>query len=167
MSDSLRQGIQYADSLSPAAYQAMISSGPLAAPDQATHAAALTAALKRHLQYTRPGGWYTQLNPAQQKLFEQWGRTLQTTNGEALYNKQDPTPDYDYAGYWLAMHKGDPRAVRDLANGHFPDIWKTPFEQSFSNESQYALPTAPHWVETPQGWQTVDSRGNVDFVEGR
>ncbi len=42
---------------------------------------------------------------------------------------------------------------------HFPDTYKTPYHKTFSNESIYALPTAPHW----EGDQLVDQNGNIVF----
>jgi hypothetical protein len=52
--------------------------------------------------------------------------------------------DYDMRGFWKAMQAGDPGATR-AANGHFPDTWKTPYHETFSNESIYATPDAPRW----------------------
>lgn len=48
-------------------------------------------------------------------------------------------------GYWKAQQSGDPNAVRNSKNLHFPDTWKTPYDATFSNQSQYAQPSAPHW----------------------
>jgi hypothetical protein len=33
---------------------------------------------------------------------------------------------------------------------HFPDTWKTPYHQSFSNESMYANQNAPQWINDSQ-----------------
>jgi hypothetical protein len=45
---------------------------------------------------------------------------------------------------------------------HFPDFWKTPLHQTFSNESQWAPPTAPQW--TPND-QLAQPNGRVLFDE--
>lgn len=62
-------------------------------------------------------------------------------------------------GYWRALMAGDPVAVRGYdpndQKWHFPDVWKTPFHESFSAESKYAAPNAPKWqgntLVTPAG----------------
>jgi hypothetical protein len=63
-----------------------------------------------------------------------------------------PTADYDMRGFWKALKSGDPRARQAYdpmdRTMHFPDTWKTPYHETFSNESLYALPTAPHWEGT-------------------
>jgi hypothetical protein len=54
--------------------------------------------------------------------------------------------DYDMRGYWKAMQSGDPLAVRDQETMHFPDKYKTPYHESFSNQSMYATKDAPTWT---------------------
>lgn len=93
----------------------------------------------------------TQLDPAQEQAFQHW------VNLYKIPWQDTPTADYDMRGFWKAMTAGDPRAVQSAQSGHYPDIWKTPYHHTFSNESIYAPPTAPHWV----GNQLVDSSGRV------
>jgi hypothetical protein len=90
-----------------------------------------------------PGPYLTRLNPIDEMQFQNW---LQQNRVPF-----DPTPqaDYDMRGYWKALQSGDPRARTQMNSfdglPHFPDAWKTPNHATFSNESIYARPTAPHW----------------------
>lgn len=97
----------------------------------------------------------TQLDPQAEAQFQDW---VKSNN---IPWQDSPTADYDMRGFWKAMQDKDPRAVRSFANKHFPDTWKTPYHASFSNESMYAPPDAPHW----QGNQLVDKSGKVVFDE--
>lgn len=65
--------------------------------------------------------------------------------------------DYDMRGFYKAFQAGDPEAKRAASNGHFPDKWKTPFHQTFSNESMYATKDAPHW----DGDKLIDKNGTI------
>jgi hypothetical protein len=67
----------------------------------------------------------------------------------------DPGPqDYDMRGFWQALMSGDPRAVSAIDPNdqrlHYPDYWKTPYHETFSNESQWAAPNAPRWNDKDQ-----------------
>jgi len=101
-----------------------------------------------------PGPYATQLHPEQEQQFQTWVKE------NKIPWQDSPTADYDMRGYWQAQQAGDPNA-RQAANKHFPDTYKTPYHRSFSNESMYALPVAPHW----QGDTLVDHKGNVVFTE--
>jgi len=64
-------------------------------------------------------------------------------NGVSDFDKEGNGYDYDYKGAFLAGIN------RDGGNGHFPDTFKKPNHETFSNESQYAnmvkdLPKG-HW----------------------
>jgi len=89
-------------------------------------------------RYAKPGPYVTKLDPAQETAFQGWVKQ------NKIPWQDTPNADYDMRGYWKAQQSGDPHAKR-AANLHFPDTWKTPYHKSFSNESMYALPTAPHW----------------------
>jgi len=104
-----------------------------------------------------PGPYVTQLPPPKEAAFEQWVKT-----NKIPFDLSAPTStqDYDMRGFWQSMTNGDPLAKRG-ANLHFPDTYKTPYHRSFSNESQYALPIAPHW----QGNKLIDKNGQVVFDE--
>jgi hypothetical protein len=104
----------------------------------------------------KPGPYVTKLNPAESIAFDSW-----LGASKAPY---DPSPnaDYDLPGFWKAQISGDPRASQ-AGNGHFPDLWKTPAHKTFSNQSIYAKPNAPHW----QGNRLIDQNGNVVADESR
>ena len=69
-------------------------------------------------------------------------------------------------GFWKAAQQGNPIAQTAVSpfdgRVHFPDVWKTPYHQSFSNESMYATPNAPHWVgDDENGYALVDKLGSI------
>jgi hypothetical protein len=139
---------------SPASATLVASTAPMAAPPAAG------------LSYAKPGSYVTKLPPDQETEFRKWVSDNKIPN-ETASGKADPTftagdQTYDMRGYWLAMKNGDSRAKRDGNTYHFPDIWKTPYHQSFSNESQYATTDAPRW----DGNRLVDKSGKVVFEEG-
>jgi hypothetical protein len=103
-----------------------------------------------------PPPYITQLLPTEEKQFQGW------VQQNAIPWQDNSQSDYDMRGFWKAQQSGDPTAQR-AANKHFPDTYKTPYHQSFSNESKYALPSAPRW----QGNKLVDSVGNVVFDEDK
>ncbi len=79
---------------------------------------------------------------------------------EEIYN---PRADYDYRGYWQAYKNNDPITKQAMNPNdqslHYVDKWKTPYHESFSNESMYANPlTAPRWQGIPESYKTVDPR---------
>lgn len=66
-------------------------------------------------------------------------------------------------GFYSALSNGDERAspAVDPNDGrmHYPDYWKTPYHETFSNESQWANPdTAPKWNDKDQ---LITTDGNV------
>ena len=67
----------------------------------------------------------------------------------------DALTDYDYEGFYHGLLNNDPKAKTEInkndARLHYDDKWKTPYHESFSNESQYANPkTAPRWNDLDQ-----------------
>lgn len=116
----------------------------------------------RNQAYAKPGPYTTFLTPLQELLFKLW------IGANAVpFNPNAPGPqDYDMRGFWLAMQQNDPRAASAVNPNdqqiHYPDYWKTPYHESFSAESQWALPTAPTWNDKDQ---LVDKAGNVVFDE--
>lgn len=84
------------------------------------------------------------------------------------FDPSDAKSDYDMRGYYKALLDGDTAAHQSLNDNdgrmHFPDTYKTPYHQSFSNESKYATPDAPSWANDSQ---LVDKNGNVVFDEKR
>jgi hypothetical protein len=67
-------------------------------------------------------------------------------------------------GFYRGLLQKDPRASSavDANDGHlhYPDFWKTPLHETFSNESQWAPADAPEW--TPDD-KLVTSGGRVVF----
>ena len=92
----------------------------------------------------------TKLGPQEEQKFQQWVKQ------NRIPWQDSPTSDYDMRGFWKAQQAGDPNAKR-AANLHFPDTYKTPYHHSFSSESKYAKPDAPHW----EGNKLVDKNGTV------
>jgi hypothetical protein len=102
----------------------------------------------------------TALNPLDEFAYRQWvqqNRVPTDTNSTA-------PQDYDMRGFYRGLQQGDPRARSAIdpndSRLHFPDYWKTPLHQTFSNESQWAPPTAPQW--TPND-QLANQSGRVVF----
>jgi hypothetical protein len=95
--------------------------------------------------YAKPGPYVTKLPPDQEAKFQGW---VKQNN---VPWQDTPTADYDMRGYYKALNSGDPNAKQQLSGFdgkmHFPDTYKTPYHRTFSNESQYALPNAPHWED--------------------
>ena len=107
-----------------------------------------------------PGGSYvTPLDPNQKAQFAAWVK-----NNNVPY---DPSPhaDYDMPGFWLRS-KGQPGLTainKDDGRIHYPDDEKTPYHNSFSSHSKYAIPgKAPTWVDDHQ---LVYPNGMVKFDE--
>lgn len=104
----------------------------------------LPASLSQHQSYT------TYLPPDQEAQFQSW------VKANRIPWQDTPNADYDMRGFWKAQQSGDPNAQR-ASNLHFPDTYKTPYHRTFSNESIYATPDAPHW----QGDVLIDKAGRV------
>lgn len=109
------------------------------------------------------GSFLTQLTPSEEAQFQQW------VNHNNVPFDPSPQADYDMRGFWKAAQAGDPRASTAINPNdgqiHFGDYWKTPYHESFSNESQWAAPGAPSWVNdsqlaTPSGRVVFDERAS-------
>jgi GGDEF domain-containing protein len=92
----------------------------------------------------------TNLPPDQETAFQGWVKQ------NRIPWQDTSTADYDMRGFYKASQAGDPLA-RPAANGHFPDTYKTPYHKTFSNESIYATPDAPHW----EGARLINKSGRV------
>lgn len=97
------------------------------------------------------GSYTTKLTPNEEAQFQSWVKATKAPW------QDDPDADYDMRGYWKALQTGDPNAKQSLSNGHYPDTYKTPYHKTFSNESKYATPDAPHW----EGDRLIDKSGRV------
>src|SRR5258708_1928997 len=104
----------------------------------------------RNFPYAKGEDYQTKLGDDQEQQFLQW------VHKNKIPFDPSQNSDYDMRGYYKAMQAGDDNAKR-AENGHFPDTYKTPFHQTFSNESIYATKDAPHW----DGNTLIDKFGNV------
>lgn len=111
--------------------------------------------------YAGPGPYRTPLISEQEARFRTW-----LTQNKVPFDPNDPKSDYDMRAYWLAQAAGDANARQSLNRNdkrmHFPDTYKTPYPKSFSNESKYAAPSAPHWNAQDQ---LVNALGKIVFDE--
>lgn len=102
--------------------------------------------------------YQTRLSAQREAAFRNW-----VARNKIEFDPNDPKSDYDMRGFWQAYTQGDPRATRAFnAQGeyHFPDIWKTPYNRGFSDQSVYALPGgAPHWAG-PDGGSLLELPNN-------
>jgi hypothetical protein len=110
----------------------------------------------------KPGSTYnTQLDPLTELLFRGW-----VGKNNVPFNVDAPVSDYDMRGFYKAQQQQNPMALSALnANDglmHYPDYWKTPLHQSFSNESQWGMASAPQWVNDSQ---LAAPNGRVVFDE--
>lgn len=102
--------------------------------------------LERNKAYVKEGthSYNTSLTPEEESVFRNWV----VTNG-VPFDPDGKTADYDMRGFWKALQTGDERAKSAVDPNdqkiHYPDYWKTPYHETFSNESQWATPAAPAW----------------------
>ena len=97
----------------------------------------------------QPGASFnTPLDAGMEQFFRQWV----AHNGVPFDPDATGPQDYDMRGFYRALMQDDPRAKAAVdpndSRLHYPDFWKTPAHQTFSNESQWAPADAPQW--TPQ-----------------
>lgn len=102
-----------------------------------------------------PGPYQTKLEPQHEAKFQSW------VKDNKIPWKDEPKADYDMRGYYKDnIAKGDDvRKMSQFDNKpHFPDTYKTPYHESFSNESQYAdKAKAPHW----EGDKLINNDGSL------
>ena len=103
-------------------------------------------------QWAKPGPYYTKLTPADEQSYQTWLRAVNQKTGRGL-DPNDPT--YDMRGFWKKMSSGK----LEWGGDHFPDTFKTPYHPTFSQESRYATPDAPRWVDD----MLVDNTGNLSW----
>jgi len=88
------------------------------------------------------------------KPFQEWysKNTLEGQRGEPISDKQD----YDMYSYF----KNTPKSELSNPNAHFPDLYKRPNHETFSNESLYSIPenTGGSW----NGDQFIPMQGKAD-----
>lgn len=86
----------------------------------------------------------TQLDPGQEEFFRQW-----VAANKIPFDPDAKSSDYDMRGFYQGIQQQNPHAqsALDPNDGltHYPDYWKNPSHQSFSNESRLAPQGAPQW----------------------
>lgn len=104
----------------------------------------------------------TQLNPLDEMAYRQW---VQQNNVPTQPDAQG-LQDYDMRGFYQGLQQQNPKAVSGINPNdnqmHYPDYWKTPIHQSFSNESQWAPSNAPMWINKSQ---LATQGGKIAFDE--
>lgn len=116
-------------------------------------------AFEYNRRYATAGPYVTALlSPADQAAFAAWLVAFRVP-----FNANAAFTDYDMRGYWLAVIK--PGGVWD--GQHFPDTWKTPYDTTFSAESQYAAPGCPlKWIDGADGHERLFNTATGEFVYG-
>ena len=80
----------------------------------------------------------TKLTKEEEKDFEKWFKQAKT-NG--TIHKEDNGNDYDFRGFWKDVVNNSENDVNYSQETHFPDTYKKPNHETFSNESKYATGT--------------------------
>ena len=117
----------------------------------------------RNAPYVRPGDhiFNTPLTPPQELDFRGW-----VAKNNVPFDPNSHVSDYDMRGFYQALLSGHPMATNSINPNdnqmHYPDYWKTPYHETFSNESQWATPVAPQWNEQDQ---LISPGGRIVFDE--
>lgn len=82
-------------------------------------------------------------------MFRNW-----VADNRVPFRPDAPASDYDMRGFYQALQQGNPMA-RSAVNPndnrmHYPDYWKNPSHETFSDQSQFAGPGAPSWINDSQ-----------------
>ncbi len=116
---------------------------------------AMTNFLRNQAWAVLQDSYSTKLPPELEQQFQQWANQNQKRIGP-MEVVNDPFSDYDYRG-WFQENQGS-----QAPDGHFRDTYKTPYHESFSNESKYADPDkAPTWVKSGKGFKLMTKDGVV------
>lgn len=96
-----------------------------------------------------PAGYSTQLPLMDEFQFRNWA-----ASNNVPFNPDQPVSDYDMRGFYQASQQQQPGVTTAVNPNdgllHFTDRFKTPQHASFSNESQWAGPNAPRWINDSQ-----------------
>jgi hypothetical protein len=169
-------GIDY-DQLIDGIMQRLTGKTPAPSPAQAAAQPAFQVSPEMQGHFDRNKQWLakgnqtynTQLSPDEEKQFRSWltEKIPEGTNDyRGEFKADDQITDYDMRGFWKAKMAGDPRATEAVSpvdqTVHRSDYWKTPYDATFSRESQWADPRkAPAWY----GNKLVLPNGTVIFDE--
>lgn len=109
-------------------------------------------------EWTKPDWKPTELPPDKEAQFQKWAKQ----NPKAVEGElNNPKADYDVRAHWLAGQRGEPEGKLELNKWdgklHGNDKFKTPYNGTFSNESMFATPDAPHW----EGDRLIDKHGRL------
>lgn len=91
------------------------------------------AAYQRNRRFAKPGPYQTKLNPQVERFFRAW-----VAARSVPFNVKAPVVDYDMRGFYKST-----RGQGWNQGSHFPDTYKTPYDTTFSSESEYATPNNP------------------------
>ncbi len=119
----------------------------------------LHANYARNKVCAKQGPYMTTLSPQDEIAFRAW-----VAQNKVPFNPNTPVTDYDMRGYWkalLAKQAAGTSVNQYDKQPHYPDTFKTPYDQTFSRESIYATPKAPVW--SGDGRYLKDSSGKVLF----
>lgn len=121
------------------------------------------AAYRHNSPFATGGPYQTVLSGPDEATFRLWADYVNAIAGGPLI-KPDLWPnDYDDRGYWVAQPGHDASHPTYAVGQHGPDTWKTPYDTSFSKQSQYATATCPFdWV-TDRKWGDL----LLDFRNGQ
>jgi hypothetical protein len=112
----------------------------------------------RNIRWLKSGPYMSKLSPDDERLFRGWLSIVKVPG----FDPDVAMNDYDLRGFWRAWRRGDPLATSAVGPDghiHYPDIWKTPYHETFSNESRYATRKAPKW--TDDGRALIAEDGSV------
>lgn len=101
------------------------------------------------------------LGDLRELAFRQW-----VQDNRVPFNPDAQVSDYDMRGFYQGLGQLNPHAATAINPNdqqiHYPDYWKTPYHQSFSQDSQWATPVAPQWNEVDQ---LIAPSGRIVFDE--
>jgi hypothetical protein len=105
------------------------------------------AAYAHNRPFAKPPPYRTPLGPDRERQFRAW-----VAAKHVRFDPDEDPSDYDMRGFWLS---GAAAGREPSGAVGYPDTYKTPYDTTFSRESEYATPNCPFvW----QGNDLVDMR---------
>lgn len=115
-------------------------------------------AYKHNQRWAVEGPYQTDLTDPQEERFQNWSKRFENRQGIKV-NKE-----YDYRGWWENASPLE-RHEAIAHGGHFTDRYKTPYDTSFSNQSQYAKPGTPFvWRVNAKGENVLVNKRNGRLI---